>query len=59
MGGASENHEPVYYEPAGEYTTASAFLEWARKATTIAYVAETPSSASTLERIVDNLFGGH
>ena len=57
--GVSEQYKTLYYEPTGEYTTASAFLEWARKATTIAYVAETPSPASTLERIVDTLFGGH
>ena len=56
--GVSEQYETLYYEPAGEYTTASAFLEWARKATTIAYAAaEAPSPASTLERIANTFFG--
>ena len=62
--GASKQYETLYYEPTGEYTTASAFLEWARKATTITYDAAEASSAqktnasTILERIVDNLFGG-
>ena len=52
-----------YYDPRVECATASAFLEWARKATTIVYAVDEVSSAqksnasTILERIVDNLFG--
>lgn len=62
--GVSKLYETLYYEPTGEYTTASAFLEWARKATTITYdavdgasSAQKTNASTILERIVDNLFG--
>ena len=57
-------YQPFYYDPRVECATASAFLEWARKATTIVYAVDGVSSAqktnasTILERIVDNLFGG-
>ena len=62
-GGEIDRYQPFYYDPRVECATASAFLEWAWKATTIAYAGDEVSSArktyasKILERIVDRLLG--